>query len=84
MNRYGEAFLMKDVETKTNKMSLVKLSEEHGWIKRESHIPVQIGDKMIVVPNHSCPVANLTDHYVVINKESNPIVWKVDARGAVK
>jgi D-serine deaminase-like pyridoxal phosphate-dependent protein len=76
---------MNDFEEHKNKMMVVKLSEEHGWIKRDPNVPCpKVGDKMLVIPNHSCAVANLTDYYVVINKEQMPIQWKVDTRGCVR
>jgi D-serine deaminase-like pyridoxal phosphate-dependent protein len=67
----------------------MKLSEEHGWIKRDDGTcgPVQVGDKVLVVPNHACPVANLADEYVVVHRhaeQSNVERWKVAARGCVQ
>jgi len=61
----------------------VKLSEEHGWVKRQENILWDIGSKVCVIPNHSCPVANLTDSVVVLKPKESISVWKVLARGKV-
>lgn len=52
-------------------MLVTNLSEEHGWIawKRREVSPgqrLEPGDRVRVIPNHSCPVANLSDEYVAI------------------
>ena len=46
-----------------------KLSEEHGWISLSSNQglgqKLKIGQKVRVLPNHSCPVVNLAEKIVV-------------------
>lgn len=57
-----------------------RLSEEHGWIKQVDGIaPPPIGQRMIVLPNHSCVVANLADTLYVQGEHAKS--WKVVARG---
>ena len=82
---YGLAFSLEDWQEKKNPYVVTKLSEEHGWIQKDKAREAPgIGSKMIIIPNHSCVVANLTDYYSVINKEKDVVLWKVDARGAVR
>ncbi len=62
--------MLEDFPLKQNKMSLVKLSEEHGWIQNDNNNNnnnnIKIGNRVCVIPNHACPIANLTDEYVVV------------------
>ena len=60
------------------------LSEEHGWLKR-GEVELAVGDRVLILPNHSCPVANLADEYVVVGSSGMAEeVWRVDARGKVR
>jgi len=83
---YGEAYLINDWSSKQNKLFVVKLSEEHGWIKRDSNVDLQVGSRVCVIPNHSCSAANLSDYYEVMGKDESKsnIKWKVVARGCVR
>src|SRR5699024_3467089 len=38
-----------------------KLSEEHGVIQIQGESTLQVGDVIEIIPNHVCPVVNLTD-----------------------
>ena len=60
-----------------------RLSEEHAVVTVAGTTPLQIGDRVIVVPNHSCVVANLTNLYVVADGDVVLETCKVDARGLV-
>lgn len=53
------------------------LSEEHGKLVR-TDFDLPIGAQVRIIPNHSCPVANLAREYVVIDKERVD-TWPVDA-----
>ncbi|KAF1329185.1 D-threonine aldolase, partial [Globisporangium splendens] len=57
-----------------------KLSEEHGWIKQvEGIASPPIGQRMVILPNHACVIANLTDNLYIQGAQSKS--WKVFARG---
>ena len=59
---------------------LVSLSEEHGWIEIPGGAPFDVGDRVRVVPNHSCvSVATQSKLYVV---DGDEVVeeWEVVAR----
>ena len=50
-----------------------------GWIARDdAKMSLSVADRIWIVPNHSCPVANLTTHYDVISPrhvgEEAPVV----------
>ena len=53
------------------------LSEEHGKLAR-ADFDLPIGAQVRIIPNHSCPVANLAKEYVVLDKERVD-TWPVDA-----
>lgn len=38
-----------------------RLSEEHGVLVMELGTPVQVGDRLEIIPNHVCPAVNLFD-----------------------
>lgn len=62
-----------------------QLSEEHGIIPIDEsmEIDLNIGDKLTIIPNHACTVANLFDYYTVHRNGKIIDHWQVDARGQV-
>lgn len=58
-----------------------RLSEEHGVITFSSKPDIKLNDKLLIVPNHACTVANMFDEYIVIEGEDVVNRWRVDARG---
>ena len=42
-------------------IEIYALNEEHAFLRTEGIIPLQIGQKISVVPNHACVVTNLTE-----------------------
>lgn len=85
MGGYGRAFPI-DVDicdtTISSSLQVERLSEEHGLIRHEGTL-LRIGDRLRVVPNHSCPVANLADWFHVLNRDQSSSRWKVAAAGKV-
>ncbi|KAI9922616.1 hypothetical protein PsorP6_000669 [Peronosclerospora sorghi] len=59
---------------------VTRLSEEHGWVQQVDGIPSPaIGTRLVIVPNHSCVVANLTNAFYV---QSDTIkTWTLLSRG---
>ncbi|CAM9126472.1 unnamed protein product, partial [Phaeothamnion confervicola] len=48
--------------------SVARLSEEHGWLRRDPQLPqprLAVGDRVRVLPSHACPVVNLSDELLV-------------------
>lgn len=61
-----------------------RLSEEHGVIRIPEASPLQAGDLLEIIPNHSCPVANLTDELFVLDESGHTETWQVVARGKTR
>ena len=61
---------------------VVRLSEEHGIVGGARRLPA-IGDRVVVVPNHICPVVNLYDTMTVVDEGRATQTWRVAARGAL-
>jgi len=57
------------------------LSEEVGKISITGDTDVKIGDRIMIIPNHSCSTANLTEYYLLVDEEEVKSVVKVDIRG---
>ena len=79
---YGLVYPAERFQEQNHEMSLVKLSEEHGFIARKG-FDLPVGSKVRIIPNHSCSVANLADNYVIL-EDGRPVdQWQVAARGKV-
>ena len=57
------------------------LSEEVGKLKIEGQTNLKIGDKIEIIPNHSCSTANLCSYYTVTEGDNVIKSIKVDVRG---
>jgi D-serine deaminase-like pyridoxal phosphate-dependent protein len=78
---YGIAFALEEEAGVGEAMEVVKLSEEHGFVRR-GDAELALGSKVRVIPNHACPVVNLTDELVVVEDEIHR--WPVAVRGCVR
>jgi D-serine deaminase-like pyridoxal phosphate-dependent protein len=78
---YGTAYTLENYEGHANGLAIAKLSEEHGFVKRDGS-NLSVGTRLRIIPNHACPVANLAEGLVVV-KEDGLAVWPVDARSKV-
>ena len=57
-----------------------RIFAHHAVVVNARTMPL-IGDKLAVIPNHVCPVSNLTEEFVVIGRDGEEVDrWKVDAR----
>ena len=65
-------------------LTIERLSEEHGVAVYEGNCGLRLNDKVRIIPNHACTVANMFDEYVVVEGEHVVDKWKVDARGKRK
>jgi len=85
-NGYGTAWKVgENVET-VSTWTVTSLSEEHGWIKRNpgSDNELQVGDFVWVLPNHSCPVMNLANNYLLMSESGHTSFEQIEARGLVQ
>lgn len=58
-----------------------RVSEEHGICVLQEPQQVNLGDPILIIPNHACVVANLFDHYYLIEKTMNITRIPISARG---
>ena len=77
---YGLGFPIKMKPNNKNALIVYRLSEEHGWIKNKNY-NINIGDKIIIYPNHACVVVNLFRHLKVFKNNKYYKSWQVGARG---
>lgn len=61
---------------------IASLSEEHG-VLRSADIGLKVGDRLRIVPNHACVVANMLDHVELIRGDMHQERAQITARGQV-
>ena len=76
---YGTAYTQSAFGSEMHAMPVVRLSEEHGFLHR-NNVHCSIGDKVYILPNHACPVANLAARLYVADGGEITDVWPVGAR----
>ena len=62
-------------------LTVYSLSEEVGKIHVDGPTDLKVGDKIIIIPNHSCSTANLTEYYIGVRGEEVERYIDVDIRG---
>lgn len=60
------------------------LSEEHGIVKGAGVDNLEVGQKVLVLPNHICPVINLFDEVYGVRHRRVEMVLPVEARGRLQ
>jgi len=61
---------------------VVRVNDHHGIVELPPSVPrPAIGEVVLIVPNHVCPVVNLVDELVVVKGGQVVDRWPVDARG---
>ena len=63
--------------------ALERLSEEHGILKVAPESPLRPGDRVRVLPNHSCTIGNLGRSYLGVRDGIIEEVISIDAAGGV-
>ena len=58
-----------------------RLSEEHGVVEIPADSPLQVGDPLLILPNHACAVANLYEKYYLADTGLHITETAVSARG---
>jgi D-serine deaminase-like pyridoxal phosphate-dependent protein len=61
-----------------------KLSEEHGVIAVAAGESFEVGERVRILPNHACVVANLHDRLVGVSSDKVETILEVAARGRVR
>ena len=62
-------------------LTMYSLSEEVGKIHVDGPTNLKVGDKIIIIPNHSCSTANLTEYYIGVRGEEVERYIDVNIRG---
>jgi D-serine deaminase-like pyridoxal phosphate-dependent protein len=66
------------------KSRLQRLSEEHGAIDVEKGEVFRVGERVRILPNHTCVVANLHDRLLGVRGDRVETVVNVTARGRIE
>ena len=62
-------------------VEIYALNEEHAFLRCEAENPLQIGDKIEIIPNHACVVTNLVDRVDGFYNGKFRGTIEIDARG---
>ncbi|MFM9846725.1 MAG: alanine racemase [Hyphomicrobiaceae bacterium] len=79
---YGLAYAM-EAAGAVAPFTVARLSEEHGFLAREGR-DIRIGTRVLIFPNHSCPIVNLVDAVTVLDADGGVETWPVSARGTIR
>jgi D-serine deaminase-like pyridoxal phosphate-dependent protein len=80
---YG-AVLSADGSGIDESLTIERLSEEHATVRVTGETRLQPGDRVRVLPNHSCVVSNLVDQVRLVDGESVIDTLPVAARGRIQ
>jgi D-serine deaminase-like pyridoxal phosphate-dependent protein len=83
LDGHGLAFPLDAPEELPNALTVRKLSEEHGFVERGDS-KLGVGDVLRILPNHTCPVANLCECLLVLEVGNAILNWEVSGRAKVK
>jgi len=78
---HGMAFPGLDATAPDGSIAIERLSEEHAVASVPADHPLRIGDRVRIVPNHSCVVTNLADELLFVDGLSIVDRVPVAARG---
>lgn len=78
---YGAAYAL-DAAAAEAPFTVARLSEEHGFLALGGR-RLKLGARVLIFPNHSCPVANLVDELTVLSADGVER-WRVAARGTIR
>jgi len=81
---FGQASPLETSDKQNDFLTICRLSEEHGFLKRDKAISLSLGQKVLISPNHSCAVTNLTDYIIAVYPDGNFLQWPITARGCSK
>ncbi|WP_304339927.1 alanine racemase [Metaclostridioides mangenotii] len=67
-----------------DELSVIGLSEEVGKIQIEGDTDLSIGDKIEIIPNHSCSCLNMTSYVIGYRGDEVSEIINIDVRGNSK
>lgn len=62
---------------------IVALSEEHGTLNFNTELPLEVGQRLKIIPNHVCVVSNMFDQIWLEKEQGRAELFPIDARGMV-
>ena len=65
-------------------LAVVRVNEEHGYVRGRDVDALRVGDRLNFEPAHVCTVVNLTDEVVVTEHGQYSTRWPVEARGRTR
>jgi D-serine deaminase-like pyridoxal phosphate-dependent protein len=81
---YGAVFTnVEDLSAIDPALTIERLSEEHATVRVAGATHLQPGDRVRILPNHSCVVANLVDEIVLVEGTTVVDRLPVAARGRI-
>ena len=80
---YGSVFLELDDPSPDSSIVIERLSEEHATARVPAACPLRPGDRVRILPNHSCVVTNLVDELLVVDGLEIVDRLPVAARGRI-
>ena len=80
---HGAVFTTLDAHEPDDALVIERLSEEHATMRAMQPTSLRIGDRVRVIPNHSCVVTNLMDELVLIDGDAVVDRLPVAARGRI-
>jgi len=81
---YGAVFPSLDAVKPDDSLIINRLSEEHGVVEVQAGVtPVEPGDRVRVLPNHSCVVSNLVDQVCLVEGDEVVEQIPIEARGKI-
>ena len=78
------AVLTEDLAAEDGDFVIERLSEEHATVRVERGTRLEPGDRVRVVPNHSCVVSNLVDVVRLVERDRVVDTLPVAARGKIQ
>lgn len=80
---YGAVFMSSDENQPDASIVIERVSEEHAVCRVPESSPLRTGDRVRVLPNHACTVANLTDRLWLADDRGELEALPVAARGRI-
>ena len=80
---YGSVFMSSNENEPDPTIVIERVSEEHATCRVPESSPLRPGDRVRVLPNHACTVANLTDRLWVADDSGALEALPVAARGRI-
>ena len=81
----GHGLVSRDLAMTAADSSIVieRLSEEHAVARVPAECPLRVGDRVRILPNHSCVVSNLMDELLMVEGTTVVDTLPVAARGRI-